>query len=48
MDDKFITENPDILGQLARYSRARRHSFADMLDQIIIEVRRHRQNIEAV
>jgi len=48
MDDKFILENPDILGQLARYARVRRHSFADVLDQIIIEVGRHRRNIEAV
>lgn len=37
MDEKFIADHPDFAGKLARYVRARRHSFADLLDALHLQ-----------
>jgi hypothetical protein len=34
MDEKFISDHPDIEAKLGRYARARRQDFADLLDAL--------------
>jgi hypothetical protein len=43
MDDKFISEHPNFDEKTARYARARRHSFVDLLDKLVIGLRAHRE-----
>ena len=43
MDEKFISEHPDFVGKTAQYARARRHSFVDLLDKLVIRLRAHRE-----
>jgi hypothetical protein len=42
MDEKLITEAPDIVGKLAAYIRTRRYSFLDCIDDIEQELERQK------
>jgi hypothetical protein len=48
MDAKLISEHPDIVGKTAAYARARRSSFVDLLDRLVIDVQTHREMMREV
>ncbi len=43
MDDKLINEHPNFDRKVAQHARARRHSFGDLLDKLILDLQAHRE-----